>query len=381
MATVVKPIDQLSAAPDGCFAFVGKTNSVTIVYDTPDGEVEYVDFEAFSHDAGTVLRFPNVPLYGQTAWSMRVVLDGGASQLLHWNVYEDNYESWENVELRPHQFLGFLKSVDTKVINHSTRVVSAENRCDDKMYGPRMYFPSDGIKATPMDFSLVKESNFGGFTPLLNVNGVAHVTFQAVGKIGMTWRNWPVVTLVARTLSGQLRLLVEWRELHLAGLTTTEDYAADAVKFLDDLGVTEDMMNELKETEVPMPVERYMRGYGNPRHGFSETGVLPDSMKSHFKRQLRYKTLSVLEAQHPERPAIAEDLKRAEKKMQQEALLIFIVNRMPGADPATVTTTMIRDCVDCEGVYSLHPLPPPISVDFPMIQRARMAARYFDAIS
>lgn len=377
MATV-KRIEELSVAPNGCFAFVDAASEVTIAYDTPNGENEYTEFEAFSHPAGTILRFPEMPVSGGTPWSMKVSLDSSYSQLLHWNVYEDNFDAWENKELRPHQFLGFLKSVDTKVINHENRLVLADKRCDDMMYGPRMYFPSDGIKPTPLDFSLAKASTFGGFIPLLNVNGVAHITSQVVPKIGMTWRNWPVVTHVARTLSGALRLVVEWSELHVAGIAT-EDWAEDATNFLSALGITSEMTEELKAAEVPMPVERYMQGYGNPRHGFSETGNLPNSIKSHLKKQLRYRDLSSLEAQHPAHPAIREELKKAERRAHQESILVFVVNRMPGIDPEIVTSQMIKDCIDNEGSFSVQMIPPPRPIDFPMIEKARIAARYFDA--
>lgn len=377
MATV-RPIEELSVAPNGCFAFVGSATEVTIAYDTPNGENEYTEFEAFSHSSGTILRFPEIPITGGTPWSMKVSTDSAYSQLLHWNVYEDNFDAWENKELRPHQFLGFLKSVDTKIINHENRLVLADKRCDDTMYGPRMYFPRDGIKPTPLDFSLAKASTFGGFIPLLNINGVAHITSQVIPKIGMTWRNWPVVTHVSRTLSGMLRLVVEWSELHIAGIAT-EDWAEDATNFLSALGITSDMAEELKVLEVPMPVERYMRGYGDPRHGFSETGNLPTSIKSHLKKQLRYRDLSSLEAQHPAHPLISEDLKRTERRNHQENILVFVVNRMPGIDPETVTPQMIRDCIDSEGAFSMQMISPPRPIDFQMIEKARIAARYFDA--
>lgn len=376
----VKPITELTTAPDGCFAFVESSVNVSIVYDTPSGQAEYTNFEAFSHPDGTLIRFPNMPISGGTPWSMRVVVDSGNATLLHWHTYEQNYESWENLPLRPHQFLGFLKSVDTKIINHANRVVSAENRCDDTMYGPRMYFPTDGIKPTPLDFSLVKESNFGGFFPILNVNGIAHVTSQIVPGIDMTWRNWPVVTLVSRTLSGMLRQISEWRDLYIAGIAT-EDFAEDAAAFFENLGISESMIDELKNSEVPMPVERFMRGYGDPRHGFSETGNLPESIKNHLKKQLRYATLSSLEKQHPLHPQIDEALKLEEKKTQQEALLVFIFNRMPsGTDPDTVTPQMVLDCADNYGQYALSQLPAPETYEYPMIEKARMAAKYFYAI-
>lgn len=373
----VRPISELTTAPEGCFAFVGKCTSLSIKYLYPGGVGERDGFEAFSHEDGTVIRFEKIPQSGNTAWSMTAVLDTGEEFMLQLPVYEENYDFWENKPLRPHEFLGFLNSVE--MTDDPNRPVDVGNRCDRGMYGPRIYYPTDGIKPGPMDFSLLSRS-FTSLAPMLNVNGVAHITSQYVDGIDMSWRNWPLVTLTGRTLSGMLRQLCEWRELYLSGIAK-EDYAEDACLFIDGLGITEEMINELKEAEVPMPTERFMMGYGNPRHGFSETGNLPLSLKNHLKKQLFYRNLSSMESQHPSMPQISQSLKSEERALHQKNILLFATRRMPQVRLEDITPQKVYDCTYMRNEFSGIGMMKPLEIDIPIMSLGMQAARFFDATS
>jgi hypothetical protein len=375
----VRPIDELTVALDGCFSFIGPTSSVSIKYETPEGEVEFFDYDAFAHELGTIIRFESIPVGTNSIWSMNATIDSGEKYTIQWNTYEENFDIWENNELPAHKFLGFCKSVNTASIDNNTRIVKYEDRCDTSSYGPRIYFPTDGVRPSPIDLNLFS-AGFSGFFPVVNVNGIGHVTSQVINKIGMTWRNWPAVTLSARTLSGMLRQLCEWRDLHIAGYAS-EEFAKDSHDFIEALGITESMIEELKLSEVPMPVERFMKGYGTPRHGFSETGNLPSSIKSHLKKQLRYKTLSSLESQHPEHPAISDDLKIIEISAQKETLFEFIVTLMPSVDPYSVDMEDVRTVINNPSGDGEDGAPP-VDVGYSeIILKAKNAMRFFDATS
>lgn len=373
----VRPISELSVAPNGCFAFVGPCSSLSIQYVYPGGVGENNNFQAFSHELGTIIRFEEIPQSGNTAWSMTAVLDTGEEYLLQLPVYEENFDFWENKPLRAHEFLGFLNSVE--MLDDPSRPVDVGGRCDRGMYGPRIYYPSDGIKPTPLDFSLLSKS-FTSLMPMLNINGVAHLTSQYVDGIDMSWRNWPLVTLTARTLSGMLRQLCEWRELYMLGIAS-EDYAQDAALFIDSLGITEEMINELKQSEVPMPTERFIRGYGNPRHGFSETGILPTSIKNHLKQKLFYRNLSTLSANHPLHPDIDASLKKQEKDLHQKNVLLFASRRMPQVAIKDITPEKIYDCCYMRNEFSGIGMMAPLQIDIQVVGNGMKAARFFDAIS
>jgi hypothetical protein len=373
----VKPISELRIAEDGCFAFVGLCSSLSITYEHPGGIGEREDFEAFGHENGTIIRFDKMATTAGTSWSLTAVLDSGEEYLLHLPAYEENYNFWENTPTRAHEFLGFLDSVEITTNTDSNRALSIDGRCDVGMYGPRLHYVTDGIKPTQVDFSLIDNAFIS--SPMISINGISHINSQYVNKIDMSWRNWPCVTLTAKTLSGMLRQLCEWRDLYLAEIST-EYYAEDAAIFIDRLGITEEMIKELKESEVSMPTERFMKGYGDPRHGFSETGNLPISIKNHLKKQLFYRTLSSLEAQHPEHPSIDKALKDEEKAMHQIDILRFAHIRMPNVKIEDITTQKIYDCAYQKGEFK-YVSPAPLDIDIPLVLKAVRAARFFDATS
>ena len=371
----VRPISELTIAPDGCFAFVGPCTSLTIAYEHPTGLKEKEDFEAFAHPTGTIIRLERMRLSENNTWGLTAVLDSGEEYFLHLPTYEENYKFWENKELGPHEFLGFLDSVE--IVNETSKPFSVDDRCDKNGYGPRVHSVTDGIKPTPLDFSLF--TNPTSLTPMINLNGVSHITSQSIHGIGMSWRNWPCVTLVARTLSGMLRQLCEWKYLHEEGIAT-EYYAEQAHLFIETLGITEEMIEELKNSEVPMPTERFMRGYGDPRHGFNETGNLPLSIKNHLKKQLFYNTLSSLESQHPSHPEIEQTLKNEEKEFNEKNIFMYAKARLPEVPISEITIEEIYDSYYSLGKYKSI-LKPILSQQIEIANNGLKAARFFDATS
>jgi hypothetical protein len=372
----VRPISELTVAPNGCFALVGPCSSLTIKYEHPEGFGERQDFEAFAHSAGTIIRIEKMYLEQTSTWGLTAVLDTGEEYVLHLPSYEENYDFWENRPLRAHEFLGFLNSVEMVDRPNTKWPVPVGERCDRNMYGPRMHDVTDGIKPTPMDYSLLSRLSL---LPMININGVSHITSQHIHGIDMSWRNWPCVTLAAKTLSGILRQLCEWRDLYLAELTS-EYYAEKAHLFIEALGITEEMIQELKESEVIMPTERFMRGYGNPRHGFVETGNLPLSIKNHLKKQLFYNTLSSLEAQHPAHPEIEQDLKTEEKQINQNNIAIYVNEIIPTTPLNEVTTQDIYDSCFSQGKYKSLGIVR-FSHQTETVRNGFKAARFFDATS
>lgn len=372
----VRPISELTIDPNGCFAFVGPCTSLTIVYEHPNGRQEREDFEAFAHSTGTIIKLEKTFLSGNSTWGLTAVLDSGEEYRLHLPTYEDSYKYWENKELGPHDFLAFMDSVE--IIDDPGRPFAVEDRCDkDYGYGPRIHNPTDGVKPTPIDFSLLK--NFGAAAMVLSINGVSHISGQAVHGIGQSWKNWPCVTLAARTLSGMLRQLCEWKYLYEEGIAT-EYYAEKAHLFIEALGLTEEMIEELKLSEVPMPTERFMKGHGDPRHGVNETGNLPLSIKNHLKKQLFYDTLSSLEAQHPSHPEIEQTLKNEEKEFNERNVLMYAKLRLPEVPISEITVEEIYDSYYSLGKYK-GVIQPVLTQHVEVSLNGIKAARFFDATS
>jgi len=373
----VKPLNELTIAPDGCFAFVDSTQTVAINYDSPSGKVEYTDFEAFSHPNGTIIRFENTDQHNNvTPWSMRVILDN-SEQTLQWTSYEDHDDMWENINRTPHRFYGFLESVDVGEFDQSKTVVKLDGRCDYGAYGPMPYHSvTDGIHKTVLDPEFAVKVTPGNSSPAISINGLGHITSFYAHGINMSWRNWPVVTFVGKTLSGLIKQLSEWKYIYELGMDNNK-YSKDASEFLDRLGITGEMIKQLEQTEVMMPTERFIRGYGNPRHGFTETGVLPDSIKNQLMRNIRYKTLSVLEKKHPAKPAISSLLKEQERSVQLEKILKWFYTFKPWVPQEEMSTELLLSDLynrDTE----IHIIPP-IPATAKLHSDGVHAARFFDA--
>lgn len=374
----VRPIEELTTAEDGCFAFVPKTLGISIFYDTPGGSIEYEDFSAFSHPAGTILRFENTDQHNNvTPWSMRIVLDD-SEQTLQWTTYEDHYDMWENIDRSPHRFYGFLESVDVGGFDQSKTVVKLESRCDYGAYGPMPYHSvTDGIHKTVLDPEFAVKVTAGNSSPAISINGVGHITSLYAHGINMSWRNWPVVTFVGKTLSGLIKQLSEWKYIYELEMDNN-NYSKDASEFLEKLGITSEMIKELEQTEVMMPTERFIRGYGDPRHGFSETGILPGSIKSQLMRNIRYKTLSMLEERHPDHPSVHEALKEEERRIQIQRIVKWFYMFKPSIKEEDISTEFIY-----EDIYNRsqdHTAIIPVPANAVIYRDGVYAARFFDVL-
>ena len=99
-----------------------------------------------------------------------------------------------------------------------------------------------------------------------------------------------------------------------------------------------------------------------------------------MKKQLFYRTLSSLEAQHPGHPAINQTLKDEEKAIHQIDVLKFAHIRIPNVNIEDITTQKIYDCAYQRGEFK-YISPAPFDIDVPIVLKAVQAARFFDATS
>lgn len=376
----VKPIQELTTTGEECFALVPTSSAVSISYLTPGGSVEYTDFECYAHSAGTVIRFNSVLPENilVTPWTLNVALDD-SNCILHWGTYEENYDAWENIDRNPHVFYAFMESVDTGVTGEELIVTAQESRCDLGSYGPRGYRKvTDGIKPTVADLSLFAKTSSSDYRSVIGINGTAHITHSHVHGINMSWRNWPMVTVTGKTLSGIVKQLCEWKALYDANVVS-EKHAHDASKFIEDIGITQAMIEELSQTEVMMPTERFMRGYGNPRHGFTETGIFPSSIRNLFMSQLRYRTLTVLEAKHPLHPNMDQALKDKELMIQKERIVKWFSEFRPNLSLEEISVQALYEHVFNRRADLDYPIILPVPANTKIYNDGLLAARFFDA--
>lgn len=313
-----------------CYAFLPSAQDIKIYSNQPNGDTEITNFEAFSVSNGTLVVFENYYEH-QFKYSYNAVLDDSQEFIFQGNTLESiNTELFQLGATKPHKFFAVFDSVDITV--NPAEVIKNEDRCDIGQYGPRAFQVSDGIKDTPYDPEVFKAANYRNFQPILSLNGTLHIFVQEIWPINMTWRNWPIVTGVSKTLSGALKLISEWAYLY-ENKMSDDKIAKNSSEFISNIGITEEMISELNDIQVDMPVFRFIKGYADARHGFSEVNELPESISNLIKSQVMYMSLASLSNHHPQHPQFDADLKNAELEKASTAVYAFCKIAFPHEEP------------------------------------------------
>jgi hypothetical protein len=370
MVSVIS-IDHFAQKENPCYAAVPECSEVTITYSRPNGLQEYQDYVPYAVNGGTVIAFNDLPNVSDP-YTLNISTNSGYESIIQFNIYERDMNELFNSSNKPHQFFSFLNSANINK-NSVAGIINFDDRCDVGTYGPIIYNVSDGISEEPMDYSLIL-GNYKNYKIIYSVNGIGHIASQEVWPIAMKWRNWPIVTGVSKTFSGMLKLISEWKNVYDAGLSN-EEIAHDASAFLDTAGFTNQMLEELGQTEVMMPVMRFVSGYPDARHGFNETGILPESILNMIKYQSRYETLTALVSNHPLGLQIPQHIKDTEKKKMDGYMLKYVLIAMPEIDPDSVTLEMISQSLDFFNSGQ------PETRDLQTFLNAIKAERYYRAIT
>lgn len=341
MVSVVS-INEFVIKSNPCYAAIPACETVALTYVHPNGIEEFTDYIAYALGESTIIAFNDLPNVSDP-YSLEATTDTGEKYIIQFNLYERDMNELNGVNVKPHQFFSFLKPVHVKS-SEIAGLVALNDRCDIDKYGPRIYDVSDGISEQPMDYSMIA-GNIKDIRVIYSINGVGYVTVQEVWPIAMKWRNWPIVVGVSKTFSGMVKLLSEWKAAYQSGLSD-EEIAKGAKDLLDQAGINETMISELEELETTMPVKRFFSGQSDARHGFSENGILPNSIKQLIKDQSRYETLTSLGLNHSLHPEIPQWIKDEEKKKMDHYLLKYVYIAMPEIDPDTVTVEQISESLD-----------------------------------
>lgn len=356
----------------GCYALLPASSTVDIFLDTPSGRVSINGYDAYSIPEGTLLSFFEIDR-ASSEWSYDVVLDNDTHHTLQWQTFEEVYEPLIGEEPRPHQFLSFLKSVDTGT--HSLNGL-VEDRCDMGSFGPTAYNLQDGINETTFDPSMLKPGSLKDYRTVLSVNGVAHISIQEVWPIYMSWRNWPMVCGVSKTLTGMLKQISEWASLYESGLSS-DDIAKDAADFINQLGLTQEMISQISEVQEDMAVFRFMKGASDARHGYNEILELPSDVENHLKAQMRFETLSALSKNHPSHPAFDPSILELEVLDIEKYLYTFVLMAFPDREPESVSIDEIKNALP---PHSMLPFDISITENRSIVENVNNAVKRYSCI-
>ena len=291
----MRSITEIEPDKFGCFYFSQLSGDISIFLLSPDGDIEYSEYEAFSAGTGTVVAFNHFnPQSTDYAYLLKC---GEQEEIIQFQVYENLIDVLNGNDNHNNAFYAFFgsKSVLARVEQGEHLFVPIEEHCDKHIYGAAPFFElQDGINETLLDFSKFNFSNITEVFPVLAIQGEACIMRITMKEEDGSYRNYPAVTAIAKTLLGLLRMSCEWRAFTKEPFNNTEFPALKISAFMNKLGITSEIEEQIRISQSAMHVEKFITEPEKAREEIEETGIIPENLKQVLKSKLRYRTLSSL---------------------------------------------------------------------------------------
>jgi hypothetical protein len=181
---------------------------------------------------------------------------------------------------------------------------------------------------------------------------------------------------VSKTLTGMLKQISEWASLYESGLSSDE-IAKDAVDFINQLGITQEMIAQINEVQEDMAVFRFMKGASDARHGYGEVLELPSDIENLIKSQMRFETLSSLSKNHPSHPVFEQRFLDLEVLDIQQSLYLFILMAFPDREPESVSLDEIKNALP---PHSMLPFDVSIAENRSIVENVNNAVKRYSCI-
>lgn len=308
-------------------------------------DTEYFDFDAFLCGDYTIFAFPRFDT-SSTEYVYKII-DGD-------NVYRIQYDSYERCrkviegeyQIETNSFTILDSAPIQEVITSGKRlIISEENRCDAERYGPtRFPFVENGLNEPPFDFDYHKPQNMKSLTFILNSVKDCHIT-------NIEWTNYPdsafrgnsSVTRVARTLTGAIKMLLEWAEVADEPWNSTERLAEACKGFVQSLDIPQNVIDEVKSTQEDMAVAKFLSSDPACRQPLAESVNIPPLTKAWILSQVRYESLNSLCLHNPE-IHIPDEILQQEKTNISKLIYDFFL--IQGVDAETKTTAELINLIE-----------------------------------
>ena len=293
-----------------CYYSIENTGDFKLYTPTPSGNIEYTEYDVFTSLGHTIIAFKELDPYSGDFNYVLVYND--EEFIIDTICYDDILEHFTKDVLKEQDMYCVMSS---KVMTPATAVKDAVNfihRCDAGKYGPVQFPLEDGVRPTVTDTSLFQHIN--KITVMLGAGGVAHVVYGAVPKLNDSFRDWPAVSGVAKTIMGVMKLIIEWASLTESPFNSDDEVALTCKTYIDTLKIPQNVLDEISEYQEDMPVYRYFQNQENARRGFTEQPTPTPLFLNWIKSTHRYRTLNALVRNHPSPPSVPENILLSERQ-------------------------------------------------------------------
>jgi hypothetical protein len=303
-------ISLINTADYKCYYSIDGTSDFKLYTPTPSGDIEYTEYDTFTSVDKTIIAFKELdPFSGDFNY---ILVHDNKESIIDAICYDDILEFISRDTIREDSWFTVCKSIitDNNTPDHDS--IKNTSRCDTGKYGPFKMIMDDGVSLRDRDGEIFKHTN--KVTVLLSVADSGYIVSGRNPVIGTSFRDWPAVVCFSKTITGILKLVIEWASLVDSPFNDESEIALVCKDFITSLNIPNNVLNEISEYQEDMPVYRYIKGESVARHGFTEQANVGPLFLNWIKSTHRYRTLNALVHNHPSPPVVPEEVLSSERQ-------------------------------------------------------------------
>jgi hypothetical protein len=281
-------------------------------------DIEPNDYDTFSTEAGTLIAFKKLHsgIHNYVYFSG---MDKKYFQNLSYEFFQEHFNRQKDGFWVVYAFLNSVE-IPSKDVDSIPESYMPDDfvRCDYNMLGVRPFYPLQN------KLSIRKVAN------LMDVAGVGHILCTFSNNTEGPNNNSQQMNGNASTLAGVLKTIYEWSEVYKSPFNNQEPIAKAANDFLNEIGIPEDVLTDIINSQGDMKVARYLRGETRQAYDIDENIETPESLITFMNNRCKYSYLFDMKNNHRNGYSIPNSVISKEKENIASKIFEFCV--MHGVD-------------------------------------------------
>jgi hypothetical protein len=283
---------------------------------TKDGLMEIDDYDLFSTDSGTLIAFGKSHLWGYHEY---YCIHSSGTRIIQSLPYEETYDMFDQELGDTVTMYTFMNSIAIPAVPQKIDNTTPDDlvRCDYDKYGPLAFYDA------PNQVAITRVRH------ILGLSGIGHLMCISTSNIKNPNFDHQSVNSGGRTITGGIKAIYEWSKVNEEPFNNNENIAIKANQFLQGIGIPEDVLMDVVNSQVDMRVARYLKGETRLGYHLDENTETPQSFKDFYKSVCRYRNLFNIKRNHSNGSSIPDSVIANEiKNIENKLYLICIENEI-----------------------------------------------------
>jgi hypothetical protein len=300
----MKNISEIDPSLYVSYFLTEESGDVILKFNTSIGlvDIDIDDYDTFSTEVGTLIAFKKFHS-GIHNYVYFAGLDKKYFQNLAYEFFQEHFNRQKDGFWVVYSFLSSVE-IPAKGESSLTENYMPEDfvRCDYNMLGVRPFYPLQN------KLSIKKVAN------LMDVAGVGHILCTFSNNTEGPNNNSQQMNGNATTLTGVLKTIYEWSEVYNPPFSNQEPISKAAHDFLDEIGIPENVLTDIINSQGDMKVARYLKGETRQAYDIDENIETPESLVLFMNNRCKYSYLSNIKSNHQNGFAIPDAVIAKEKE-------------------------------------------------------------------